>query len=517
MRIKHCTGVLPSVLVAVCGCASLDPKSDFERAAQHVEAAVGEAGIHQPDDEAIVAGRVADLLRDGLTIRDAVQMCLLNNPRLATELLKVGVARAEFVQSGLLSNPTLSFAPRWPDGGGISNLQFGLAQNIAELWQIPFRRKAAQRDLDRVILEAAREASLSALRARLAYYRVLGAERVAQLAQDNTGLTARLVELAIGRRDAGAGNAIDVNLARAQHAEAVLRARNASFDVVEARSSLVRLLGARMSPDRLVLVDALPELSEFLPSPDDLFQRACEGRLDLKASLLAVKAASARVDYEHSRVVKFLELGVSAERNAQWDKSRGRGGIGLEGSAEVPSDGLSSTASLVPQNGGFPSNEWVVGPSLGIDLPIFEQNQAQIAKAEYVRRQAEKLVQAIELDVFQEAHVACPRLKTAAGNARLYRDEIIPLRERVLALGEDAYRAGRTTLLLVVQAQQGLLDARAAYVDALRDHAAAIVEIERVAGCPYDALLPVPSQQPSANPETDEAIQPASIAAEVLP
>lgn len=505
-------------IVSLTGCASLDPGRDYERTAQHVESALGESVEFRPDDETTRL-RVDELLLDGLTVREAVQVCLLNNPRLQAEIMKIGVARADLVQSGLLSNPALSFAPRWPDGGGLSNLQLGLAQNIAELWQLPYRQRAAERDLDRTLLEVASQASMSAYQARLTYFRVLRDERAAEIATENERLTERLVDLAIGRRDAGAGSDVDVQLAQAQHADAKLRSGNATLVVVEARAEIVRLLGLIVAPENVILVDSLPQTASFAITPAALVRVARTARLDLKAASMAVVSAAARVKYERSRLIKSFEIGVSAERNAQWSKSRDSGGLGLEGSAEITGDGLAPTVSLVPQTREPTRSEWVVGPSLNVELPVFDQNQAQIAKAEFVHRQATKLIEAIGQDVQRDANIATARLQTAAENVRLFHEEIIPLRERVWTLGEDAYRAGRTSFLVVVQAQQALQEARAGFVSALEAHASALVEVERVAGCPYSRIVQatLEDQTERKNTQLFEPAIPTSMPGKVMP
>ena len=100
--------------VALGGCATVDPSGDYDRVAGHVQEATGFTSIYRPGDEAIVAAKIAELLSDRLTTDDAVQICLINNPKLQSEFLNVGMARANVVQSGLLSNPSLGLSLRLP-------------------------------------------------------------------------------------------------------------------------------------------------------------------------------------------------------------------------------------------------------------------------------------------------------------------------------------------------------------------------------------------------------------------
>jgi len=497
--------------LTAAGCASLDARRDLARSAAAIEQATGAPGESLMLGAAAAGARVAELIAGGLTADEAVQVCLLNNPRLHAEFLRIGMGRADLVQSGLLSNPSLSFAPRWPDGGGLSNLQLGIAQNIAELWQIPYRRQAAARDLDRVILDVAREATLLALRARLAYYRVVQVERERDIARENLELTQRLVHLTISRRDAGAGSDLDVAIAEAQHADARVRSQNVTLSVVQARADLVKLLGLDSPPDAISLVDTFPAPSPVEITAASLIVTARRMRLDWQSAKMAVQTAAARVEYEKSRVVNVLEVGVTAERNAQWDKSRG-GGVSRNRSLDLNSDGsISRTTSYSRESPEPVRSEWVVGPTLGIDVPVFDQNQAQIAKAEYMLRQSQHLEDAIERDVTQGAYASAAQLAAAVENARLYRDEIVPLRERVLTLSQHAYRSGRTTFLAVLEAQRALLEARAGHADALKNYVSAIVEIEGVAGQPFDRLFETsaptvtrPSSSSEANPQRED-------------
>lgn len=477
--------VLTSV---VCSCASLDPAPDYDRASRHVETAIGVDDLYRPEVDADIQQRIHAMLEDGLSAEEAVRICLLNNPRIQAALFRIGVSRADFVQSGLLSNPSLSFAPRWPDGGGLANLQLGMAQNIAELWQIPFRRRAARQDLERVILEVAREASLLGLQTRAAYYRAQRADELSEIAAGNVHVTEQLVKITIGRRDAGAGNETDVTMAKAQHADARLGDQNAALEVIEARAQLAELLGLGQSATDSALVDKpyAPSASE-VPA-DTLIATAQEQRLDLRAARMAVEVAAARVAFEKSRFIRSLEIGVTAERNAQWDKNRG-GGLSASGTLDIDQDSNVTRNISVGREAPEPQkSEWVVGPTFSMEAPIFDQNQAQIARAEFMQRQALKLVEAINCDVVQQAHIASARLRTMVDNVRLVRDELVPLRERALSLSEDGYRAGRTTFLTALEAQRALLEARAKLAEAIQNQATAFVEVERVAGCPITRI-----------------------------
>ncbi len=488
MQRRICSGIgaaLTLTILAVSGCATVNPRHDFERASQHVERATGTPWPVAPADEASIAARVTELLSGGLTSNEAVQLALLNNPRLRAELLSIGIGRAQVVQSALFTNPVLALSLRWPDGGGLTNLEMGLSQNIAELWQIPLRKKAAQRDLDRTILDVARTASVTALEAKAAYFKAVRADREAEIARENLGVTRQLVDLAVARQDAGAGSEVDVNLARARQMESQLQTRRADLVAIEARSELARLCGLQKPPEELALAEPLPEPTTWTLVADSVIAAAREHRLDVRAVRQLVDAAWARVGLEKMRFLRSLEVGVSVERSERG--TRGDRNWLAETAWASAEAGQLTAPSLQPREPL--STDWVVGPTLGVEVPLFDQNQAQIAKAEYEHQQALQVLEALDRDLVQQAHVALKRAQVAAENARFYRDDYLPLQEESLQLAQEAYRVGRTPLLAVLDVQRGLLDARAGYVAALADAGIAIVELERVAGLPAGALL----------------------------
>lgn len=477
--------VLTLTVLAAGGCATVNPRHDFERASQNVEQATGMPWSVAPEDEASISARVNELLTGGLTSDKTVQLAPLNNSRLRAELLSIGIGRAQVVQSALFTNPVLALSLRWPDGGGLTNLEMGLSQNIAELWQIPLRKKAAQRDLDRTILDVARTASVTALEAKVAYFKAVRADCDAEIARQNLDVTRQLVDLAVARQDAGAGSEVDVNLARARQMESQLQTRCAEVAAVEARSELARLCGLQRPPEELALAEPLPEPMAWTLAADGVIATAREQRLDVRAVRQLVDAAWARVGLEKMRFLRSLEVGVSVERSERG--TRGDRNWLAETAWASAEAGQLTPPSLQPREPL--STDWVVGPTLGVEVPLFDQNQAQIAKAEYEHRQAQHALEALDRDLVQQAYVALKRAQIAAENARFCRDEYLPLQEQSLQLAQEAYRVGRTPLLAVLDVQRGLLEARAGYVAALADAGIAIVELERVAGQPIGMLL----------------------------
>jgi cobalt-zinc-cadmium efflux system outer membrane protein len=476
----------PALLLS--GCAQVDPRDDYRRVDKHVEAAIGQLPPERSADRAATQALVAARLEGGCTVDEAVQISMLNNPTVRSALLGVGIGRADLVQAGLFQNPSLALSMRLPDGGGLTNLEFSLAQNVADLWLTPVRRQAASVELDRAILYAARTISGVALDVRTAYFGAIAADRELEIAGSSVDIARQLLDAAEERQRAGVGSAIDVSLARAEYMQAELAQRTGKLAAFEARRSLTVLLGLKTPPDDLVLTDRLPDPPTWTLTPESLVLAAESNRLDLRASASLVDAAAARVRQEELSVVTDIEVGVAFER-----EQRGQRGDRpwLADTLWSSADAGALTAPSLRPREKLPTDT-ILGPSLGLKLPIWDQNQAQIARARYLHEQAAAERDALLIDATQETRAACQRARTAWDVSAYYRDKYLPLLESNLELSRDAYRSGKVPVFTVLEAQKSLISARGGSVRALRDASVSLTDLERSVGAPLNRLLALP-------------------------
>jgi cobalt-zinc-cadmium efflux system outer membrane protein len=476
----------PVILTAWSGCATVNPRPDYDRTAVCVESTTGKRLEYRPDcDEPEIEARITELLEGGLTADEAAEIALLNNRRIQALLFDVGVARADFVQAGLLSNPTFAIDARLPDGGGLADIQAAFAQNLADLWQIPARKRAAERALERTILQVARDISVIAFDAKNAYYAARQAERKLQIARESIQIAQQVLDNALARQQAGAGGEVDVNLARSALQDVELTLRSAELQAFEARSALTTLLSLSIAPDTLELVEDLPQPPTWTIPHEELLALAAEHRLDVHAAVQAAEAACARIRQEQLRVFPVLEVGVAMEREARW-ASEGRDILADSLRASIEA-GEPAVDIAEKESGG--GEDVITGPALSMELPIFNQNQGGIARARFEYAQSRKVLDSLIVQVSQEVRLASARAKTAWETAAYYRDDVIPLREQSLELAATAYKAGRTPVLTVLEQQRALLAAWAGYADSLEASATAVVELERATGQPISCLL----------------------------
>lgn len=480
------------------GCASLDARHDTQRSLAEVERAVGVPAESVLQDAATAAETTQALLADGLTSDEAVQAALLNNPNVRAALLSIGVSRADFVQSTLFSNPTLFLSLRFPSGGGNPGVELNLAQNIAELWLVPARRQVAQRDLDRMVLEAARSTASVVLEVRQAYVRAARAHARVELANDGVEIATKLVEIARLRQQAGTGSEVDLNLARATQQQAVAGLRNARLAAVEAKAELSRLLGLTDDPGQLLLIDTLEPPAGWNIPAAPLLAIAHAARLDLRIAEESVVSAEALAKLERVRFLRTVDVGFAfelAEKRSRGDR---------KWLAETFYDSLQSRAltppNLMPRESQ--GTNTLAGPTLSLELPLWDQNQAHITKADRLLEQSRQRRDALLVAVAQDIHSSLARVRTATENLAFYQAEVLPTAERTVSLAQEGYRAGRVPFSSLLEAQRAYLGARESELEALEAAVLAELELERATGRKAHVLR----DASSANTETHRAV-----------
>ena len=435
--------VLAAGLLAVAGCASVDPEPDYQRARDEVLSATGEAGLFQPGDEELGDERIAVLLEAGVTSQEAVQISLLNNHELRASLFEIGLRRADVVQAGLLSNPSLGALVRFPVDDGSTIVEAGLVQNLIELWHLPARESLAEDELEQAVLEVAHAAAVLVADAKARYSRAVAARATVSVAELNLETTREFLDLMVERQRAGAATEVDVNAARSGLLEQEVLVRSARFAAFESKRQLALVLGLDLAPGEIELAEDRLSPLDWDPDLDSLLAQALEHRLDLRASRKGLDAAEKALVLQRRLLFRDVSAGISLESEG--------GDVGI-------------------------------GPVVELELPVFDQNQAQIAKAEYRYAQADQRVEALVVRVAQDVRGALEGYSTARDLARLYRDEILPLQEAGLELARESFAEGKTGFLSVLEAQSRLLAARRAFVHRSEQLALSLPELEAACG-----------------------------------
>lgn len=481
---KRYFACVPAVLL-LAGC-QVNPTGDYQRANQLIRESTNAESVADPQAEATDAAALSRQLADGLGLEQAVRIALMNNRQLQSSFLEIGIAKAEWVQAGLLSNPALGFSLMFPEGGGRSNLQVNLAQNIVDLWQIPIRRRVAELELERTILQIARTAGELANSTKRAYYNAVASEQLAGLAQENLEIFTKSYNAIRARREAGAVAALDENLARGELLQAQLALRETELQAATAKRELAKLMSVETDLGSVRLADDLPDSPTLTLHADDLIAVARDKRLDLKSLEQAAQASEESVRLEFASIFPEITVGPSferMERRAQPGRTLG---------ADFARSSIAAGTPTIPdiQTRGQRRAEErqeidsILGPSVSMTLPIFDQNQAQIARARFGQTQSVKSYEDLYINIAQDIRVGVDRAGISWSQVAFYRDELIPQAARNLQFAEASYRAGNTDIITLLQSQRGAIQVKQGYVTTWSSAAIAWADLELAVGVP---------------------------------
>jgi cobalt-zinc-cadmium efflux system outer membrane protein len=482
------SGLLLALFV-VPGCVRVDATPDYHRAAGVIGQRTGATEVYDPAIDEEIERRVDTLLEGGLTSDEAVRVALLNNRAFQAMFFEIGASRADVVQSTLLTNPSFAFSAMFPDGGGRSKLTFGFGQQIADLWQIPVKKKVAEAQLEQTLLAAARRAVELAAEVKTRCYQVLALRRAEEILRAHLALIEESVRLTEEQFVIGELSLYDVNLARADVTDARLELTVVERERQVSESELGRLLGLSGSRRTWALNAALPAPAAGERALEDLVAVAEANRFDLRVAMAKIDAADEELTLQTLKVFPDLMIGLEAERQ-EAKAIPGRKILANTAQSSIAAGQL--TAPPIESRGQRNLEKsqimnWMLGPGVQLTLPIWDQNQAQIAKARFKALQARKEYE--ELGILVVAQVE--QARAVAGNAarlvRLYEAEGIPLARENVEAARHLLQAGERDMLNLIAAQDTLLRWQRDYVDALRDYAVAEAELERAVGGRLDA------------------------------
>src|SRR5205814_7381489 len=129
-----------------------------------------DAGARTGAALSVPADATKEVLRRPLNAARAAQIALANNRHLRATLEELGISQAEFALAVTPHNPSLFASLRFPSGGGKSNPEFGLTQEILDLLLLPAKKKIARNQLDQALRRVTREVVELAAETREAFH-----------------------------------------------------------------------------------------------------------------------------------------------------------------------------------------------------------------------------------------------------------------------------------------------------------------------------------------------------------
>ncbi len=438
--------------VTALGCGSVAKERGHDDVAKIVQQRIGyrtrwEKG---PPTDAQIARWVDGLLERGLTRDGAVQVALVNNPSLQATYEELGISQADMVQAGLLSNPTLGGSVGFPLRGGRAEYEASLTQSFLDLFVLPLRRRVAREQFMADTLRVAHETLEVATHVWKALVAFQAQTRMVELRRSI--VDAAQVGADLSRRQHDAGNIDELSLTQeaAAYEQAALELEHDELSLAESREDLNGAMGLWGPRTAWTLAEPLPELPPGEPPLEHLESRAVAKRLDVdaarKQSLLLWNALELS---RSSRYFGFVEVGIHTHQD--------------------------------------PDGARLLGPTLSLELPIFDQRQALIARLEAQYHQALHRLSGVAIQARIEVRIAVARLGVARRTVERYRRTLLPLRERAVEQSQLLYNGMQIGLHQLLMTKQAQIDAYRGYIDAVRDYWRARADLEMAVGGHVDS------------------------------
>lgn len=387
---------------------------------------------------------LSSALLSELTADSAIQIALLNNPKVQATYEELGIARAAVVEAGLLSNPTFELEIRYPHVKGLkTNIEYLITSSIIDLLLMPLRTSLASTEFEQTKLRVSNEILDLAFEVRKTYYELVSEIKRIQYLQSTVELSGILGDISSKQLAIGNINTLEFQLAQARFLEAEVELARSQAEIIRLREKLNRLLG--FSRDVcLILPEALPDLDYFGFDLCALEALALEHRLDLQVARFEIARLSQMLGLKESWTYTNLQVGLAGEREP--------GGANL------------------------------IGPGFSGEIPLFNYGQAARMRLFAQLRQAQDKVAELEIRILSEVRQAHKLLMSYLKIIHDYQASLLPMQGKILATSEELYNVMGLGLDKLLENKRKEIAALQNYTENVNKYLIARVELDRALG-----------------------------------
>lgn len=428
-----CGWALLSVLLVGCQMPKIDVPGEASRATgiSNAIAFHSEAG---PVDVTPAAGNM-------LTLSDAVQRSLSNDPRIQAALARVRIAQAEAHQARLLPNPILNLDYRFAEGGGTAAFETSLTADLVAVLQKPLTVSAGDKKLRAASIEAVTTVLEVLSEVQAAYVAVQSVEAELQVLELRLQIMQRLLDLANARLKAGEGIRLDVLTIESQRLALQVEMTQFRLERTEQRLVLTRLIG---EPSGAAAWELIPwQAPAAVRAGESAWLRAAIAkRPEIRSKIWELAALGDEIKLTTLAPLEGGEAGSHAEHGTAWD----------------------------------------VGPDITTPVPIFDWGQAKRAKAVAQRIEARHQLTQLQRQVVEEVRRAYAVYAASQQTLRQAQTQLIPLQQQRREQAELAYRSGEADLTTLLLAESDLQETRAKLVELQEKVTVAMIKLQRAVG-----------------------------------
>lgn len=431
--------------ISLAGCASIEVTTGFEE----VSALVAERGGTSLPDASTTEALAADGSHKparptgSISLDRALHLAVTNSPALRAEYARLAISRADVFQASLSKNPTFDANIGAGITGESARFALGAVYPILDLIYRKPRIKAARANFKALQIEVAEAVIDHANSVTSAYLHL--AQSKARLSARNEVVNVARNQLATFKKLVASGSIDGSYVAELQatltKAEIARDAERGEREAV--RTTLAGLIGSPLSSP-LDTTLPLNEIHDNNTAVESLTAQALRQRLDI-----------IRAEQE----VTVLKLAL--ENSARLFSEDGQE-LGLELESE--------------------DSERFLGPSISLEVPIFNRGKYRQAKAMAELIEAESRLTALERSVKADIHVAHQRVTARRRTALAHQNRLIPSARTLAALARERLNVGTINVADFLEAQLAIGDASLEAIDAEADYWAARADLAKAVG-----------------------------------
>lgn len=381
-----------------------------------------------------------------LTLAQALRIAAERNPNFKEFAASREAARAEVLQAVAWPNPELEASAGVAIGRESpreSRATYGLGLTQLLEWPAKRRARRAAAEAAAPVVEREEDVFRATLRADVmkAYAAVLYYRRSLALAHEALATTRQIEEIVTRRVEGGEAPEVDRVQARVERLEAA-RTVQAQQRLLEGAKAALNALCGRGLPVRF---EPAGELAANLAGAD--LARAREVALAQHPTLRRLAA-----------VARQKELALEREKKAWWPDLKPGLGWGREFDADT------------------------FGASLGLELPLWNRNQAGIAAAGAELKKAQAELARARQEVERDVEAAWQAYESAREQSAAFGGGLGAAAAESLRIASFLYEQGETDLLKLLDARRTARQTAAGRLQALYELNTARAELERAIG-----------------------------------
>jgi len=372
----------------------------------------------------------------GLRLEDLEQLALANNPTMAQSQANVQAAAGLARQAGLYPNPTVGYYGDEIRGGSFGGGKQGgfISQTIVLGGKLGAARRVAQLQTNEAETTAQAQRLRVLSNVRALFYQCLAAQRLVEVRQNLVQTAGDSVETSHQLGNIGQADRPDILQAEVEQQQAAVSLRIAQQTLQADWRILAAIVG---KPDLPVThlegdLEAIPDLTY-----DDCLATALHESPEIKLAQQAADRAEAMLVQAKKAPIPDLQLTAILAQDYE------------------PLDPAGRTTGLVG------------GAQIGVQLPIFNRNQGNIAAAKGSLESARQELLRVKLQLTRELASMFRDYDSARATARQYKSEMLPRAEQAYKMYQSNYQKMAAAYAQVLISQRTLFQLQSDYIAAL--------------------------------------------------